>query len=186
MKRIFLALMCLASMTAFAQFMEPLILKEDESTLEGYTLEENLPAEVLTAYGIEDFGRAKGFDVQRALSFSGEGEWADLADAFQFEFVPKNGGTYGHDIYMGYAKIIYDRCKAAADDGKIYDGFWDGAKELTFEQSVKVINKKQDRKTCSLYYYHKGIKRQVDITERQFKELGLFGSLFVHMRRYQY
>lgn len=186
MRKIFFVLLCLAGMTAYAQFMELLVLEEDESTLEGYSLDENLPAEVLTAYGIEDFGRVKGFDVQRAMSFSGEGEFEDVTDGFQFEFVPKNGGTYGHDIYLGYAKIIYDRCKKAADDGKIYNGFWDGAKERTFEESVKTIDKKQDRMNCNLYYYHKGVKRQVEITERRFTEPGRFTTLFVHMKRYGY
>ena len=183
MRKFFLAFMCMASMTMFAQFMEPLVLEEDESTLEGYTLDEDLPNKVLQAYGIEDFGRVKGFDVRRAMSFSGEGEFEDVADAFQFEFVPKNDGTFGHDIYLGYAKIIFDRCLKAADDGKIVNGFWDGAKQVSFEDAVKVIDKKQDRKTCAIYYLYKGRKSQVDITERQARDGG-FGTLFVHLRRY--
>ena len=186
MKKLFLALMCAASMTAFAQFIEPLVLEEDESTLEGYALDENLPDMVKAAYGIEDFGRVKGFDVQRAFSFSGEGEFADVADGFQFQFVPKNNGTFGHDIFLGYSKVIYDKCLKAADDGKTYNGFWNESKEINFDQSIKVFDKKRDIRKCNFYYIHNGQKREVEIVERQYQEGGGFKLLFVHLKRFGY
>ena len=184
MKKFLLSLLCFVGVTASAQFMEPLILVDDEITLDGYMLEKQLPSEVQQAYGIVDFGRVKGFAIQRATTFSGEGEFEDVTDGFQFEFVPKNNGTFGHDIFLGYAKMVYDKCKAAADGGKIYNGFYDGAKEITFDQSVKVVDKKQnERKKCALYYYYKGRKRIVELMERHYKEGAGYSTLYAEMHR---
>ena len=184
MKKFLLSLLCFAGVTASAQFMEPLILEEDETTLEGYMIRANLPAEVQKAYGIVDFGRVKGFDVQREMSFRGEGEYEDITDGFQFEFVPKNHGTFGHDIFLGYAKTIFDKCKKAADEGKVYKSFGEDAQEITFDEGVKVIDKKQnDRRKAKFCYYFNGRRRQVEIVERGYKEGAGFSTIFVEMHK---
>ena len=191
MKRVLIALMCFASLSVLAQntpvtadnVIEPLVLEEDESTLEGYMLEADLPEKIQKAYGIEGFGRVRGFEVQRALSFSGEGASANVPDGFQFEFVPtEEVGTFSHDVFLAYSKAIYDKCLKAADDGKIVNGFWDGAKQLSFEDCIKMIDKEQDRKRCKFFYINQGRKRSVEIVERNYTNGG-FGLLYVELRR---
>ena len=212
MRKIFLALMCFASATMFAtcsnqangssseaageqseqkastraidikDAVEPLILVEDETALEGYLIEPNLVSEIKDTYGIEQFGRPKGLDVKMALSFTGDGEFSYKVDAFMFEFVPKEGKLFGHDLFEAYAKAIFEKCLKAADDGQIVDGFYANSKPITFEQSLKVIDKQQDRKKCLFYYINQGRQRKISIVERQFKEGG-FANLQIELVR---
>ena len=211
MKKIFLALMCFASATMFAacgnqannsqatdeqpaqeksakaidtkDILEPIYLSDEgEYTLAGYPVPENVIEEIKAAYGIEDFGRVKGFDIKNAHTFLGEGDRSDISDGFMFEFVPKNGGAYKHDIFDAYAKAIWDKCAKAAEGGELKDSSWDDAKTISFDQSIKVVDKKQDRKKSSWYYIFQGLKCRVEIIERGYTENG-FQLLYVHLER---
>lgn len=201
MKKIFLALMCFASVTVFAScgnssnnsqttdeqpaqeqaaraidtkdVIEPLFLSEEEYTTQGYDINPNILDEMKNIYGIDGFGRLKGSDIQTAHSFTGQGEFSSVTDGFMFEFVLKDGATYRHDVFCSYAKHLYDLCKKAADDGKIYEGFWNGAKEVSFEQSISVVNKKQNnRSMASFYFINQGVPRKVEVIERSMKDDG--------------
>ena len=155
---------------------------ESETALEGYVINSDIVEKVQQVYGLVGFGRVKDSKIQRALSFSGEGEFADETDSFLFEFVPKDDGAYQHDIFLGYAKAIYDMCLKAADDGKIYNGFWNDSKQISFDESLKVYDKKADKRKCTIYYMNQGQKRRVHIAERGTKEGG-FGRLSVDLER---
>lgn len=185
MKKSILALLCIVCTSfANAQIMEPIFLSDDaEYTTSGYRINDDIVKEIKTYYGIDNFGRVKGFDIQNAFVFTGLGEFSDITDGFMFEFVPKNGGTYGHDTFEAYAKAIWDKCLKAADDGKLVQGFWDGAKVLTFEQSIKVVDKKQDRKKAEWGYIHNGQHRRVQVVERRYKEGAGFSELYVNLKR---
>ena len=159
--------------------MEPIFLEDYEYTTQGYQIHQDIVKDVQAACGIENFGRVKGFDIQTALSFTGEGDRQEFVDGFMFEFVPKDGKKFGHDVFEAYAKALWDQCLKAADDGKLTNGFWDGAKTITFEQSIRVVDKKQDRKKASWYYLYKGEQRRAEVVERRFSEDG-FGELYVH------
>ena len=184
MRNFLFALLCLVSASAFAispnDIMEPIFLEEFEYTTQGYRVLPEIVQDVQNAFGIENFGRVKGFEIQNALSFTGEGDRSEMVDAFMFEFIPKNGGTYGHDVFEAYAKALWDKCLKAADDGKLTDGFGDSSKPITFEESIKVVDKKQDRKKSQWYYINQGVQRKVQVIERAAKEGG-FSELYVHL-----
>ncbi len=188
MKKIFLALMCLTCATMFAAFdnqtiLEPLYLSDDaDYTTQGYQVPDNIIEDMKAAYGIEEFGRVKGFDIQNAYTFAGEGDRSDLTDGFMFEFVPKGGGAYQHDVFEAYAKVLWDKCLKAADGGELKNGTWDDSKVLTFEKSIKVIDKQQDRKKSAWYYVFQGLKCHVEIIERGYTENG-FKVLYVRLER---
>ena len=208
MRKICLALMCLASATMFAacssngnagngseqqadkasakvidtkDIMEPIFLEQWEYTTEGYQVLPEIVKDVEAATGIVDFGRVKGFDIQNALSFTGEGDRSDITDGFMFEFVPKDGKKFGHNVFEAYAKALWDKCIKVADEGQLKNSCWADAKVITFEESIKVVDKKQDRKKASWYYAFKGEQRYIEIIERQFSEDG-FGYLYVQMK----
>lgn len=187
MKKFIVSLLCLAGTMAFqanAQaIMEPVFLTDDaEYTTQGYRIYDDIVKDLQTYYGIVDFGRVKGFDIQNAMAFTGDGEFSDTTDGFMFEFVPKNGATYGHDVFEAYAKALWDKCLKAADDGQITNGFWDSSKPITFEQSIKMVDKKIDRKKCIWYFINNGHKRQVEVIERGAKDGG-FTELYVNLKR---
>lgn len=211
MKKIFLALMCFASATMFAacgnqannsqatdeqpaqeqsakaidtkDILEPIYISDDaEYTTQGYRVPDNIVEDIKAAYGIEDFGRVKGFIFQNAYTFAGEGDRRDFTDGFQFEFVPKDEGTFKHNIFEAYAKAIWDKCAKAADNGELKNGTWDDSKVISFEQSIKVVDKEQDRKKSSWYYNFQGLKCRVEVIERGYTENG-FKFLYVNLER---
>lgn len=182
MKKFFLALLCLVSATMSAQIMEPIFLSDDfEYTTEGYRIHPDIVKDVEAVTGIVNFGRVKGFNIQNALSFTGEGDRAEITDGFMFEFVPKDGKKYGQAVFEAYAKALWDQCQKVADDGQLKNSSWADAKVITFAESIKVVDKKQDRRKSSWYYVYKGQQRYIEIIERKFSEEG-FGELYVQMK----
>ena len=184
MKKFLLSLLVLLTASVFmakAQIMEPIFLEEWEYTTEGYRILPDIVKDVEAATGIVNFGRVKGFAIQNALSFTGEGERSEFTDGFMFEFVPKDGKKYGHNTFEAYAKALWDQCLKAADDGKLVDGFGENSKSITFEESIRVVDKKQDRKKSQWYYIYKGDRRKMEVIERRYSETG-FGELYVHMQ----
>lgn len=181
MKKFFLALMCLASAALSAQVMEPIFLEQWEYTTEGYQIHKDIVKDVEAATGIVNFGRVKGFAIQNALSFTGEGDRAEFTDGFMFEFVPKDGKKYGHSTFEAYAKALWDQCAKVADDGQLKNSCWQDAKVITFAESMRVVDKKQDRRKYSWYYIYKGQQRYMEVIERRFSEEG-FGELYVQMK----
>lgn len=212
MKKFLLALLCLAGMTAFAacsssgnanqsngneqsssqassggkiakEATAPFFAKDDECTTQGYMINADILAEIKATYGIDAFCRPKGLDIQNALAFTGENDLADVTDSFMFEFVTKGDATFNHDLFLGYAKYMYEQCLKAADDGKIRDGFWNNAKEISFDESLKVVDKGQNnRQKATFYFLNQGQQRKVQLIERQFKDGG-FRELSVTLER---
>lgn len=182
MKKILLALLCFVSTAISAQIMEPIFLSDDfEYTTQGYRIHEEIVKDIETATGIVNFGRVKDFDIKNAYSFTGEGDRAEFVDGFMFEFVPKDDKKYGHNVFEAYAKALWDQCAKVADDGQLKNSSWADAKVLTFAESIRVVDKKQDRKKASWYYTYKGEPRYIEIIERRFSEEG-FGELYVQMK----
>ena len=169
-----------AMITISAQsIMEPIFLSDDaEYTTQGYRVNDDVVKELQTYYGIADFGRVKGFDIQNAMVFTGEGDLSETTDGFMFEFVPKNGG-YGHDIFEAYANALWDKCLKSADNGQITNS---SGESITFEQGIKVVDKKQDRKKCEFYYINQGTRRRVQVIERRQRDEG-FTELYVNFER---
>lgn len=184
MKKFILTFTCILHATIFTGYaqsiMEPIFLSDDaEYTTQGYRVNDDIVNEIKTYYGIDNFGRVKGFDIQNAMVFTGEGELSETTDGFMFEFVPKSG-TYGHSTFEAYAKALWDKCLKAADNGQIVDG---SGESITFEQSIRVVDKKQDRKKCSFYYVNRGVRRRIEVIERRFRDDGAFAELFVNFER---
>ena len=54
---------------------------------------------------------------------------------------------------------------------------------LYAKQSIRVVDKKQDRKKCESYYINQGVRRRIQIIERQFRDDDIFAELFVGFER---
>lgn len=54
---------------------------------------------------------------------------------------------------------------------------------LYAKQSIRVVDKKQDCKKCEFYYINQGVRRHIQIIERQFRDDGIFAELFVSFER---
>ena len=54
---------------------------------------------------------------------------------------------------------------------------------LYAKQSIRVVDKKQDCKKCEFYYINQGVRRRIQIIERQFRDDGIFAELFVSFER---
>ena len=54
---------------------------------------------------------------------------------------------------------------------------------LYAKQSIRVIDKKQDCKKCEFYYINQGVRRRIQIIERQFRDDDIFAELFVGFER---
>lgn len=173
MKKICLLLLCSAFLlfTHAQSVVLPLILEDDETTISGILIDKDLPQMVNNTYGINDF-RPKDFNVKEYYIFNGDGALEITVDAFKFEFAPNKASTYSHDIFNQYAKAVCDKISKVADDGKIFNGFYNGSKEISFEESIKVVDKSQDRRLARFYYKYKGQSRKITITERSFKDGG--------------
>ena len=184
MKKFILTFRCILYATIFTDYaqsiMEPIFLSDDaEYTTQGYRVNDEIVNEIKTYYGIDNFGRVKDFDIQDAMIFTGIGELSNTTDGFTFEFVPKSG-TYTHNTFAAYAKALWDKCQKAADNGQIVNST---GESITFEQSIRVVDKKQDRKKCEFYYINQGVRRRIQIIERQFRDVGIFAELFVSFER---
>ena len=46
-----------------------------------------------------------------------------------------------------------------------------------------MVDKKQDRKKCEFYYINQGVRRRIQIIERQFRDDDIFAELFVGFER---
>lgn len=139
-----------------ANIMEQL----DDFSTEGYQISPELQSEMKQYYGIDGIGKLKGSKTRTAMAFTGEGEYEKVTDSFLFHFEKENGDV-SHNEFLAYAKVIYNKCKTAADDGTITDG----KESVDFNKTWEVIDKESDRMRVRFYYTNQGTRRKVTIKE---------------------